>query len=264
MSWRWCEWVSLIWSAVILAGLVLFQPETYGPELLRWKAKHLRRITGDDRYRAPIEVKSETFLDRLKRSLTRPFILGFQEPILMLITMYMTVVYIILFTFLNGYTFVFTMTYGFSEGITGLSFIGIGIGLFICTALVPIIYRRAKNEMREMEEKNGPGTARLTPEFRLIWAMYGAPAIPISMFWMGWTDYASVSYWSPLIASVMFGYGILSIFITSYQYVIDSYEQYSASALAMLTLVRYVAAGGMVEVAIPMVCLPSNAYFGWE
>ena len=51
----------------------------------------------------------------------------------------------------------------------------------------------------------------------------------------------------------MFGYGILCIFISTYQYVIDSYEMYAASALASLTLIRYVAAGGMVEVGIPLV-----------
>jgi hypothetical protein len=37
-----------------------------------------------------------------------------------------------------------------------------------------------------------------------------------------------------------------------YQYVIDVYEAYAASALASMTLIRYLAAGGMAEVAIPM------------
>lgn len=49
----------------------------------------------------------------------------------------------------------------------------------------------------------------------------------------------------------MFGYGILCVFISSYQYIIDSYESYSASALAFVTLVRYVVAGGMTVVGIP-------------
>lgn len=49
----------------------------------------------------------------------------------------------------------------------------------------------------------------------------------------------------------MFGYGILCVFISSLQYIIDSYEAHSASALASATLIRYMAAGGMVEAAIP-------------
>lgn len=73
--------------------------------------------------------------------------------------------------------------------------------------------------------------------------MLGAPAIPIAMFWMGWTADKGISYWSPLASSVLFGYGILCVFISSYQYIIDSYEGYAASALASVTLIRYSAAG---------------------
>lgn len=95
------------------------------------------------------------------------------------------------------------------------------------------------------------GGDRLPPEFRLWFAMFGAPAIPISLFWMGWTSDGNISIWSPLLASVLFGYGILCVFISSYQYIIDSYEIYAASALASVTLIRYVAAGGMTVVGIP-------------
>lgn len=68
---------------------------------------------------------------------------------------------------------------------------------------------------------------------------------------MGWTSDSNISIWSPLAASVLFGYGILCVFISSYQYIIDSYETYAASGLASVTLIRYVASGGMVVVAIP-------------
>lgn len=60
-----------------------------------------------------------------------------------------------------------------------------------------------------------------------------------------------ISIWSPLAASALFGYGILCVFISSYQYIIDGYETNAASALASVTLIRYVAAGGMVVVGVP-------------
>ena len=248
VSWRWTEWITLIISGLVLFNVVLFQPETYAPILLKWKAAHLRELTGDDRYRAEVEIRDVSFIKRLGRALYRPFLLTISEPIIILIALYLTVIYIILFTFLDGYDFVFTQTYGFSEGITGLSFIGIGIGLCLASALVPLVYKWAKNDLAKIKEQGG---TRLPPEFRLWFAMFGAPAIPISMLWMGWTAYPWISYWSPLGASVLFGYGILCVFISSYQYIIDSYEIYAASALASVTLIRYVAAGGMVEVAIP-------------
>ena len=250
VSWRWCEWITLIISGAILVLVILFQPETFAPILLKWKASHLRNITGDDRFVSEVEIRADPFLTRLVHALYRPFILVAREPIVILFALYLTVIYIILFTFLDGYTFVFGETYGFSEGFTGLAFIGIAVGLCGASILVPLLHHWAKRDLAIIKEKNGP-QASLPPEQRLWFAMLGAPAVPISLFWMGWTNYPNISYWSGLISSVVFGYGILCIFISSYQYIIDSYEMYAASALASLTLIRYVAAGGMVEVGIP-------------
>lgn len=250
VSWRFCEWITLIISGLILVLILLFQPETFAPVLLKWKAAHLRKITGDDRYVAEVEIRALTFWKRLLHALYRPFILVAREPIVIAFALYLTVIYIILFTFLDGYTYVFGETYGFSEGLTGLAFLGIGIGLCFASLWVPLIHHWAKRDLKALQERQGPN-AKLPPEARLWFAMFGAPAVPISLFWMGWTNYPSISYWSGLVASVVFGYGILCIFISSYQYIIDSYEIYAASALASLTLIRYVAAGGMVEVGIP-------------
>jgi len=175
-----------------------------------------------------------------------------QEPIIILFALYLTIVYIILFGFLAGYTYVFERTYSLSQGITGILFLGIGVGLCLATALVPLIYKWAKRDLAAMASAHPDQTPRLQPEFRLWFAMLGAPAVPISLFWMAWTAYPSISLASPLLASVLFGYGILTIFISTYQYIIDSYEIYAASALSMVTLVRYIASGGMIEVTIPM------------
>lgn len=242
--------ITLIISGLILALVVLFQPETFTPILLKWKAAHLRKITGDDRYVAEVEIRADPFVKRLLHALYRPFLLTIREPIIVLFALYLTVVYIILFTFLDGYTYIFGNTYGFSEGITGLSFIGIAIGLCGASLLIPLFHHWAKGDLIAAQRKDGPG-AKLPPEKRLWFAMFGAPAVPISLFWMGWTNYSSISCWSGLAASVLFGYGILCIFISTYQYIIDSYEMYAASALSSLTFIRYVAAGGMVEVGIP-------------
>jgi hypothetical protein len=242
--------MTLILSGAILVLVLLFQPETFSPILLKWKASHLRSITNDSRYVAEVEIRAESFWKRLLHALYRPFILVFREPIVILFALYLTVVYIILFTFLDGYTYIFGRTYSFSEGITGLSFIGIGIGLCFASLLVPLIHHWAKRDLHKLQAQHG-ANAKLPPEFRLWFAMFGAPAVPISLFWMGWTNCPSVSYWSGLVASVVFGYGILCIFISTYQYIIDSYEMYAASALASLTLIRYVAAGGMIVVGIP-------------
>lgn len=247
-NWRWTEWITLIISGAVLVSVVLTQPETFPPILLKWKAAHMRAITGDDRYRAEVEVRRESFFHRLGRALYRPFLLTATEPIIVLVALYLTVIYIVLFTFLDGYTYIFEEIHHTSEGVTGLCFLGIAIGLFGASALVPFIAKLAKKKMAEV---HAAGKTRLPPEFRLWFAMLAGPSIPVSLFWMAWTSDSNISIWSPLAASVLFGYGILCIFISCYQYVIDSYEIYAASALASITLIRYVAAGGMTVVGIP-------------
>ncbi|KAF1993399.1 MFS general substrate transporter [Amniculicola lignicola CBS 123094] len=249
VSWRWTEWTTLIMSGLILVAVVLFQPETYPPVLLSWKAKHLREVTGDERYVGEIEIMGATFWQRLRVALCRPFILTFHEPIIMLVALYLTVIYIVLFTFLDGYDIIFGDIHGTSPGITGLCFLGIALGLCGASALIPLIYTWAKRDLSKIKEEGG---SRLPPEFRLWYAMLGgAPAIPISLFWMGWTSYSSISIWSPLGSSVLFGYGMLCVFISCYQYIIDAYETYAASALVSITLIRYLASGGMALVGIP-------------
>jgi hypothetical protein len=54
------------------------------------------------------------------------------------------------------------------------------------------------------------------------------------------------------MASVLFGYGIISIFMTAYMYIIDSYEIYAASALTFVTFTRYMIAGGMTIAGGPI------------
>lgn len=248
-SWRWSEWVALLTAGVVFSLTFLFQPETYAPVLLSWKAKQLRRIAGDDRYYAEHEVDRMPLPTRLRIALPRPFIMALYEPIIVLTSVYMSVLYIILFTFFDGYDFIFTQTYGISQGLTNTIFVAIFVGICFGLLWIPWIYKRTVEAQRKAESN---GKKHFDPEVRLWFAMLGgAPAIPISLFWMGWTAYPAISIWSPILASVLFGYGVIMIFISSYMYLIDTYETYAASALTFATLLRYCCAGGMTVVGIP-------------
>lgn len=70
------------------------------------------------------------------------------------------------------------------------------------------------------------------PESQLYAAMCGAPFIPISLFWMTYTARSGISPWSAIIGSVPFGFGFVLVFVTCYEYLMDSYAIYAASALA--------------------------------
>lgn len=249
VSWRWTEWTMLILSGLVVCWVFLLMPETYSPLLLRWKAKHLRRVTGDDRFRSEHEIVKATLFSRLKVSMTRPFLM-FTEPIILAMTLYLSVVYIVLFTFLIGWPYIFEYTYGISQGLSNIIFISMFVGLQLTFLLIPVVYRMTVKQIKEAESR-GEGH-QFNPEIRLWYAMLGpAVSIPISLFWMGWTASPDISIWSPILAVALFGFGVMGIFICAYMYIIDSYEMYSASALTFTALVRYMAAGGMTVVGIP-------------
>lgn len=182
LSWRWTDWITLIMSGLILGLVVLFQPETHTPTLLRWKAAQLRKISGNKTYRSPSELQEDVFLHRIQHALSRPFMLLFQEPIVMLVALYLTVIYIVFFTFLDGFTFIFSDTYGFSEGLTGTAFAAIAVGLCLPALFMPFISRWTTRRQQALEKA---GDTRPQPELRLWFAMLGAVALPVSLLWMG-------------------------------------------------------------------------------
>lgn len=247
-TWRWSEWIALLFAGVVFFVLLLFQRETYHPVLLEWKAKSLRKLTGEAHFRALHEIEDITLWQRLQTALSRPFILALREPIIQIGTAYLTVIYIVIFTFFDGYTEIFQEQYNLSTGMTNTLFVGIAVGNWATGALIPFVYSKTKQAFKEAESQ---GQTTFMPEVRLWFGMLGAPAIPISLFWMAWTAYPSISLWSPLMASVLFGYGMVAVFITVYMYLIDSYEVYAASALTFITFARYTVSGGMVVVGIP-------------
>lgn len=73
VNWRWSFWVLLIWAGVQWLSIFFFVPETYAPVLLRNKAIKLRKETGDDRWKAPIEKMDRSVLSTVLWSCIRPF-----------------------------------------------------------------------------------------------------------------------------------------------------------------------------------------------
>lgn len=249
VNWRFAEWTTLMASGLVILIIFFSMPETYSPLLLKWKAKHLRHITGDDRYWSEHEIVKATLFDRLKVSMMRPVLFA-TEPIVFVIALYLTMVYVVLFCFLIGWPSIFQDTYGISQGLSNIIFISMFVGLQFTFLLVPIVYRKTTKQIK-LSESRGEGQ-QFNPETRLWYSMLGpAVFIPISLFWMGWTAQPNISIWSPIIAAALFGFGVMGLFITCYMYVIDSYLTYSASALTFTALVRYVTAGGMTVVGIP-------------
>ncbi|OTB04269.1 hypothetical protein M426DRAFT_165762 [Hypoxylon sp. CI-4A] len=245
LSWRWTEWVTLIISALAFLVSFFFLPETYLPVLLDWKAKHLRLITGDNRYVSE-HATSSSFIGRLKHVGPLPAKFLTQEPVVAVLGGYLVLLYVLLFTFQSGFDYVFKDTYELSTALAGSCFASIAAGATFFTLFAPGFYSWARWKTEYVRGSS------VEPEFRLWPAIVAAPLLPISMFWLGWGDQASISIWSSLGACFVFGMVIIAIYVSSYEYIIDSYGNHAAIGLESITIVRYLVAGGMVMVARPM------------
>ncbi|OJJ48010.1 hypothetical protein ASPZODRAFT_15457 [Penicilliopsis zonata CBS 506.65] len=245
LHWRWTAYITLIISGTAWVTALLFLPETYLPIILEWKAKHLRAITGDGRYTSE-HAEHEEIFHRLKKVLHLSAKFFATEPVLAVLGSYLVLLYSLLFTFLSGFDYIFRQTYGLSTAQTGACFASIAVGETVAMLAVPALYTWAR---RKTAYQHG---ASLLPEFRLWPAVVAGPLLPVSLFWLGWTNYRSISIWSSLFACALFGIVLISIYVSSYEYIIDSYGEHAAIALASITMARYLVAGGMVMAAHPM------------
>lgn len=184
LGWRWLEWIMLITGGIVLVLVVLLQKETYQDLLLQWKALALRKRTGNQNYKGPMELRSLRLRQRLTIAIYRPFVWGLTEPIVIFMSLYLTAVYIILFLFLEGYQFIFKDIYHFSEGQTNLVWVAMVVGTVSTAIQIPVIWTWTKEYKQ---------AGKIPPERRLLFAMLGgAIPIPISLFWLPWTSSVSV------------------------------------------------------------------------
>lgn len=98
-GWRWLYWFQLIFAGVIYIIFCLTVPETYAPTILSRRAAKLRKETGDQSFKTEQELDLRPFSERLQLFLIRPFQLLFGELIVFLISIYMSVLYGLLYMF---------------------------------------------------------------------------------------------------------------------------------------------------------------------
>ncbi|KAB8208079.1 major facilitator superfamily domain-containing protein [Aspergillus parasiticus] len=105
--------------------------------------------------------------------------------------------------------------------------------------------------------KNGLAWAKVEEYRRLPLACVAAPAIPIALFWLGWSSRSSIHPVMPMMSGVFFGFGYLLIFIALLNYLTDAYKQYSASASAAASTLRSIFA-----VCLPLATTPMYTKLG--
>ncbi|GMM45541.1 hypothetical protein DAPK24_021160 [Pichia kluyveri] len=238
LGWRWTEFLVGILSAASFAFILVFESETHHPIILVYKAREIRRKTGNWGIHAPHDEFSLTIKEIAENNLTRPLKMLFTEPILFFITLYNAFIYGMVYLFLSAYPIVFADGYGMAPGVAELPYFGLVIGQFLGGAYC-IFEERTYN--RKMRESGG----KVIPENRLPPMLVGGIAFPIGLLWFCWTgNYHRTVHWIvPTVSGLFTGFGLISIFVPSLNYVIDTYLVLAASALAGNTFLRSIFGG---------------------
>ncbi|KAJ5579990.1 Major facilitator superfamily domain general substrate transporter [Penicillium hispanicum] len=233
VGWRWVQGMCTIFIGVVGILGVVFIPETYGPILLQKRARQSSKADGKV-YVSVLEKSqgkkkaSEVF----QRALFRPWVLLFSEPIVLVASLYMAIIYGTVYMFMSAMTIVFNEDRGWSEGIGGLSFMGIAVGIIF--GLFYAVWDNNGRYMKLSVSKTATAESRLPP------AIVGALALPVGMFAFAWTNYPSIHWSVCIILSAPFGFGCVLVILPMMNYLIDSYTIFAASVLAAAAIFRSV------------------------
>ncbi|CAI4052142.1 hypothetical protein SKDZ_15G4090 [Saccharomyces kudriavzevii ZP591] len=256
-GWRWSEWIQLIAGGIILPFIAVM-PETHKGIILRKRAKKrnmvLKKFTRKD--------QKEFLKTTVTVTILRPMKMLVAEPIVFVFSVYVAFIFAILFGFFEAYAVIYRGVYHMSIGVSGLPFIGIGVGLWIAAFFYLYIDRKylfpkppsgtpALEENERTSKRTAPyrgardpNTGKLlpiVPEKFLIACKFGSVALPIGLFWQAWTARPDVHWMAPVAAGVPFGFGLILIFFSVLMYFSTCYPPLTvASCLAANNLLRYV------------------------
>ncbi|BEJ12717.1 hypothetical protein CspHIS471_0211770 [Cutaneotrichosporon sp. HIS471] len=215
---------------VVFVILALFTPETYAPTLLRQRANTLSKATGKVyRYRAdaqkPLEIGP-----LFRAALLRPwrFLL---EPIVLILSIYIAVIYGTLYLNFAAYPIIFQQMRGWSGGEQGLAFLGIAGGVVIAIAVTLLMVNKAY--VKASQQKGTP-----PPEERLPPAFMAGVMCVIGLAGFAATCGPNVHWIASILFGIPFGFGMVIIFLSTMGYLVDSYTIYAASVLAANSVLR--------------------------
>jgi hypothetical protein len=210
-----------------------FSHETFHPAIKRRLAKK-RGLKID----APPPMAERLRMFALV-AVVRPVRMLLFEPITGFICLYVAAEFGTLFSFFAAVPYTFGTVYQFSLEESGLVFLSIVIGciLGLITVMLCDIFL-----YRKQATKYPPH--QIPPEHRLYPSMIGSIGLPIGLFWFAWTARPGVSWASPAVAMIVFAWGNLCVFVSTIQYITDTYHgSVVASAASANSLARYGFAG---------------------
>lgn len=166
LGWRWTAYIPAFLGFMATGLALIWQRESYGALILVGKAKDLRKRTRNWAIHARQEEVEIDFQELVIKNVGRPLRMLFLEPVILLVTLYLSFIYGLLYLSLTAYTQVFSGVHGFSLGVSGLPLIGMIAGVLI--GLAGIILMNPGYVKKLEANENVP-----VPEWRLVLPMSG-------------------------------------------------------------------------------------------
>ena len=196
------QWVTLMLAlAALLFGTGL--PETYQREILRTRSKRHNlplRLAKAESGITLSEMSVVTIVTPLKMLVTEPLVIG--------ISLYVGFNFAIIFSFFISIPVVLSSVYNFSIQQVGLAFIAAILGALLAALTTILIDRFAYPRALK---KSHDGMVAI--EYRLYPAMIGGIGIIASLFWIGWTASPKIHWASPVIGTLLYVWGNLSVLV---------------------------------------------------
>lgn len=255
-TWRWVFHATSITTGVVQTAGVLLLSESYGPRILQARAKKLRKETGDTSFETEEERQNKTLSQALRTSLVRPFRLLGTQPIIQVLALYMAYIYGLMYLMLSTFPLLWTdpRYYNESIGIGGLNYISLGLGSLLGTYICAWLNDRTYKKLKARNNDIG------RPEFRLPLLAITTICVPAGLFIYGWTAQTHQHWITPNIGALLFAVGNMMTFQCMQTYIVDTYTQFAASAMAVVSVLRCIAAFGFPLFAPYMY---DSLHYGW-
>jgi len=178
--------------------------ESYPIAILDHKTRRLRKETGNQGLTSKLDSGLSSG-DLFRRSIVRPSKMLIFSPIVLSLSITMAVVYGYLYLLFTTLTEVFEGQYGFSAGTVGLTYLGLGIGMFVG---IGVFGGTSDYLMKRLSAKGV-----MKPEYRLPPMIPGFFCIPVGLFIYGWSAEKRVFWFVPIFGSSLVGLGLLATFV---------------------------------------------------
>jgi DHA1 family multidrug resistance protein-like MFS transporter len=209
LGWHWTAWFTMIMGAFFFCIALVTVKETFPAVILKHKAARLRQETRNWALHTKQDEEPVNFGFLFRKYGLKPVQMMIKEPILIVMTVYISLVYGILYLIFFAYPYSFQGDRQMEVGIASLPFIAIFVGVLIaCAALTW--------ETKVIFTPKFTKAKKVIPEERLPPMMVGGVVLVVGLFWFAWTSQPSINPWPQIISGVLIGCGVSLISQTSH------------------------------------------------